>query len=295
MNKQHVYRAMTALTVVGMLGLGSTVNADPVMPGDPVSGWTFDGTLEDAFGGNDGTAPNGIAYVNDGPFGGQALDLSGNTGSGDDQSYVHIGNPESLQLTTNMTVAMWIRVTGTSGFTSPIAKYDGSDGTENRGWTLASEHGRYMARLSDTGTNQLDVRPAYAAKDYADADVSNPAYINNGEWRHIALSVDDADGLAFYIDGVKLDQWHNANSANRSESVTNLFNTAADIIIGARSDLTANTFFRGQIGETAIWDQVLSDDEIAWLAQNSFATIPEPGSLGLLGAGAAMIMFRRRK
>src|SRR5690554_61771 len=123
MQMRHRTGAAAVMAVAGLLGLGVEANADLVMPGNPVSGWTFDGHLEDAFGVNDGAGYNGIGYANDGPFGGQALDLTSNAANTANQKYVDFGNPESLQMTTNMTVATWIRLTPSNDWTYAISKY----------------------------------------------------------------------------------------------------------------------------------------------------------------------------
>lgn len=255
MQSRHYFGLVAALAVVGLFGFSTAAGDDSNRPDDPISAWTFDGHCEDVFGGNHGTAPNGMVYVIDGPLGQKALDLSGNAGEASPRLYVDIGNPESLQMTTGMTVSTWIRTGKSSGgFRYPIAKYRAGQ----RQWAIATiyQDQHLVARFSVDGINGRDARPLEGA-------------VGGQGWQHVVLTLDSESGVRMYLNGERVSQWHTGNRGAITNPVTEVHEGLARITVGASSDLDSATFFQGHIGETAIWNQVLTDDQIAWLSQNS--------------------------
>ncbi|MEM1356413.1 MAG: LamG-like jellyroll fold domain-containing protein [Planctomycetota bacterium] len=114
---------------------------------------------------------------------------------------------------------------------------------------------------------------------------------------HVAYTWEggDTDELIRYINGVAIDVVPVDTDAGGSVLAWQS-GSAGDISIGA-SQPAGVAFFGGEIDDLAIFDQALSPGEIAALANKTLTplTIPEPGSMMLLAAGAGLIVLRRRR
>ena len=111
----------------------------------------------------------------------------------------------------------------------------------------------------------------------------------NQVWNHFAVVWDEANQEGrFYKNGTLLD----------TKSLTaNLTTAASRFSIGAYYNGDFGDFYKGQMDDVAIYDQVLTDSEIASLADGSktpINVIPEPGTLGLVGFASFMLLAIRR-
>ncbi|MEX1224667.1 MAG: LamG-like jellyroll fold domain-containing protein, partial [Pirellulales bacterium] len=111
------------------------------------------------------------------------------------------------------------------------------------------------------------------------------------EWTHIALTFDDPTGtMRLLVDGVLINSETGASST-----------ASANFEIGRRPGFTS-TFFDGRIDDVAIFDHVLTQQQlnnVITFGAANFA-VPEPGSLalaafGVIGVIALMGVRRRRK
>ena len=138
----------------------------------------------------------------------------------------------------------------------------------NRGGTAISI--RIYLNWSNAGDLYTYVEPERIVYD----DTS----VNDGQWHHVAITVDGDDSTNnydLYVDG----EW-----AGR-DTVRAIYDRWDSVTIGAASDP-----FTGSIDDVRIYNHPLSTEEIGQLY-----TIPEPCSLLLLGLGGLLIRKRQLK
>jgi len=90
-------------------------------------------------------------------------------------------------------------------------------------------------------------------------DLVSEAIITDGQWHHVGL-VYDMNSLhrLLYVDGILVAEDASAVSGVPSDD---------GLYIGASKDLDAGTLFSGFIDDVRIYNQALSTEEIAALAQ----------------------------
>ena len=107
-----------------------------------------------------------------------------------------------------------------------------------------------------------------------------PGTIYDGQWHHIAATYDSATSTKrLYFNGVEL---------GSGLVIADLNVAATGFTLGATR--TGGEGFNGLIDDVRVYDNVLSQSEIADLA-----AIPEPSSVAMLGLGALGLLFRRRR
>jgi hypothetical protein len=146
-------------------------------------------------------------------------------------------------------------------------------------------------RASDNGfyvdpTNNLDIFPVAGSSSNFTTNV----------YHHIVLTVAGGTTAKAYLDGVlqftASTALMNINNANNPGNLLNLFldNTSG----GGQGE-----FSNGDIALFRMYDAVLSDSDVASLASNPFAAVPEPSTL-LMGSAAFVGLygyqrFKRKK
>lgn len=258
-------------------------------PPMPKFSWLFDGNVKAQLGGIDGTM-HGYGTPEQLPTFGDTspsppMTYTGNQylafDSGD--QYVDLGNDPALQITDAITVSLWAKpeVRGDTRFM--IGKY----GTA-RSWGLGtySTGGKRVLRLmlSDTGGWSSSI-----GKDYWSDQT-----IADGEWHHIAFTFANNEAK-LYLDGVELTEADGTLYKAKDNDVLALHNTPFHLNIGRRSDGLASSYYEGLIDEVAIWNSVLSADEIKWLYFSSVHAIPEPSTFVLLALAVISIIWPRRR
>jgi len=106
----------------------------------------------------------------------------------------------------------------------------------------------------------------------------------NGEWTHLAVTVDLSDSMILYVNGVPVHSvdvsgmtWENRTSTVRQ--------------LGQTGNLQANRAWKGSMDDVAVFDRVLSQEEI----KNIMAFgVPEPTTMSLMGMGILALLRRRR-
>ena len=277
-------------TAAAMLGLGSAAN------GDLIARYTLDETTgtSAADSAGDATDHGGILQGTTFDAGsvagvfGNALSLNGSTdrvrleGGGAVQ-----GSTGALALT-NWTLSTWFYKTG-----------DGSGNQDNGGGgiqgmnLIAKGTGENDSGTVETnyalGLHQANNGDWLVAGDFEDVGaspnnnlVTGTTVIQDNQWYHAALTYDGAN-LRVYVDG----------TLEVTFGVTDLpeLPTAQPAALGAglQSNGSGRGHFQGYIDEARIYDEALTDQEIAALA-----VVPEPTSLALIAMGSAMMLRRRR-
>jgi len=207
---------------------------DPNMNG-LVARYAFENDVNDSSGnGFNGTIVGNPTFV-EGPAGyGMGMEFDG-------ESYVDAGKDAALDLTSALSISIWIRP-GTDGSieTAPLSKADAT-----AGWSWQLRYGWFTAKPTTMGFqfNETDGSSAWVFVNQA---------LAVGEWCHIAGTYDGTT-LKCYLDGVKRD----------SVPLAGIVGSASSLLIGSdgwRSD------WIGAIDEVAIYNRALSPEEILYLA-----------------------------
>jgi len=261
-------RLIVAAVVVSV---ASPLAAAPPLP--DVS-FLFDGDLMSTDGAHTGAASGDSVGFSGAqtPFaygGNQSLELGGTNDHVDVASLAG-----SMEGDSAVTISMWVRNRDGIGNDRPFLALDPPDGSDDGG-----------ARYDDAGANGggNDVMKLSLPGIGAYETASNVQ--KQDEWQHVAMVFDGTE-LDVYIDGM-LDTPTNDGISPGSIS------GQTEFLIG-NGPKGPGTSWDGFIDEVGVWfDQALTENDIAFLAQNSITAIPEPGSIaiwsligvGLLGFG----------
>lgn len=223
-----------------MLGLTANVYADLV------GHWTFDegsgNTITDVSGnGNDGTIVDNpvwdISWIT-GPSGG-AVEFYGVGTAGGNGDYFDCGNDASLNITSNISIALWIRPDaddpeGNLTTTAPMSKTNGSD------WSYQVRYGWGQGAPEPYMSFTFDTSP----RAWANVGKNLERY----EWCHIACT-HDGTTLKCYLNGEETDSVPMGQIADESTPV----NIGTD---GWGCD------WIGAIDDVRIYNHALTEDEI---------------------------------
>ncbi len=218
-------------------------------PPVPLAGlWRFEGDAADSSSnGNHGALTNGATLGNDTPAalaGGRSLCLIGAS-----QQHVLVPHSATLDMTARMTVAAWVKTTGTS-WDGIMAKNPSNGSTTNHA-------GNYELRIANStrrvnfgyqrgGTN--DTTQAATAGTVAD-----------NTWTHFAMTVDGTNAK-FYRNGVLEETLPMAAGFGATNT--------SPIYIGTRADFF--TSFDGCLDDVALFSGVLGPAQIAKIMSGDF-------------------------
>ena len=264
---------------LAVLMLGS-VRAQVTLTTDLVGYWNFDEgsgtTIYDLSGnGNNGTLVNGASAWTTGHFG-SALYFPGVTGTG--STRVEIPNSASLQITSAITVAAWVRV---DNFTSdaPILAKEGPNSGDLSYWLGTygpSGAGHFGMLLDNNGSQPWD------------ADHRNEGSVPTG-WVHLAAT----------WDGTTMINYINGTAVSSGLTFASTINVSPEFLaIGVNSGYYNHgnaTAFTGAIDDLYLYSRALSASEIGQLM---VSPIPEPATttamMGVLACAGAGWIWRRR-
>lgn len=218
---------------------------------DLVSWYQFSGNANDSAGGNHGTFMGNAGIVTD-PVRGQVASFDGN---GD---YVDCGNDTSLQITNNLTVALWFN---SSNWTALHDRYNGLISKRDNfatalDWEMYYDH------------NHSELRAMANTDILFDADHIT-ATVN--QWHHFAFTK-EGTSVKMYIDG----NLRGIDVANTS------WTTSSSLRIGTIGLDALYEGFNGKIDDVRIYNNALTQQEITQI-------IPEPVTLSLLAFGSLII------
>jgi glucose/arabinose dehydrogenase len=230
--------ALQGVTTITITASNSQVSASTsftLTVGSPtlVAWYPFEGDATDASGnGNNGTLTGNPAFVT-GRVGNLAVSLNGTN------QYVTV----PISVRTDFTIAFWANTTASS---------TGAVWTSGLGMVSADVAGV----ANDFGISLITNGQVGFGVGNPNASLASSASINNGQWRHIAVTRISASGqMAIYIDG--------AQSAT-TNGPTGVRDAPAAIRIGGI--LSGGGFFPGLIDEVRIYNTLLSSNEIYSLA-----------------------------
>ncbi len=259
-------RMVNGLAVAFSVAAFTVSSADAALIGH----WTFEGnaTNSGTLGAtNDGTIHGGVTFV-EGPNGfGQAAKFDGTTG------YILIENSQSGPLDlvgTSFTYATWAKAEVGARIGRAIQKDDGGDYS-----------GGYQFGFNDGSFNYVTHNPG-------GGNLNVGALPTDGEWHHYAVRYDLTNQkLDFFVDGVLTATFAPLTPLTSDGNDYLRFGAGAFDKLQPGQEHFGFQGFNGAMDDVRIYDEALSDQAIA-------ALIPEPASLMLLGAGAAMMLRRRR-
>jgi TolA-binding protein len=173
----------------------------------------------------------------------------------DGDDYVKCGNRSSFNLTSQFTVAAWIKVNKfDKEYQTIISKGDNS-------WRLARAGKSNSIEFACNGSAAIK----WNGKGEVPWAVSNITNLNDGKWHHIA-AVFDGSALYLYIDGIL----EAAKSAAKSIDISNY-----DVCIGANAQAPGRDW-NGLIDDVRIYDYALSQGEIVSVMGKSEINLAEP-------------------
>lgn len=280
-----------------------------------VAYYPLDGNAQELVNGFHGT-PNGTSFI-DGKVGGAAsftksgaqyIDAVNANLFGLDYS-----NPPSIKDhgPTEYSYSVWFKPTASTGAGDRYilaTRLAGATEKNNEGFT-------FSARLNNNGT-ALNVYAQFAVPEHITATASTsvgfigrtgielPTPTSDG-WYHLVVTMKTGDGLYVYLNGAEVPLppapggvgYSVANGSGYQVDIDSPLIASDALRIGVSQNPASPRYFDGLIDEVAVWDRVLTADEIAFLYNNGAGNalpIPEPMSLALMGAGSLLLMRRRR-
>lgn len=209
----------------------------------PVALWRGEGNANDSAGTNHGVLVNGTSFAPGiaAGEGGQAFSFDG---SNDE---VQFANSPDFNLTNAVTVAGWLRTSGTADFSGLVDKFTQAGQVTGFQVTMSGNNG-FPPNQSGILRSDLGVGNTYVT-------AFNPRTVADGVSHHFALTCDGQQAI-LYVDGV----------AGSPVAVANWVATnSADIVLGSDTDASGR-HFTGQLDEVAIYPRALSAAEVQALA-----------------------------
>ena len=273
--KIKVFLATCSLLLTGTLS--SAVNADLI------GLWHMDGNANDATSnGINGELIGDTAFTDDVPSvlgGGQSLllntefTLEGGVSEdeidlADNAGYVDLGNPDLLNFgTDNFTVASWMKVPEFLFQRGNIF----SNGGDNGGGV------RYVVGYLENGGRSIVLTTDdNATKRQAQADAFDWV-VDDEEWHHVVGVKEDTE-LRVYIDGELAAENFDVPDGY---DLSGTDQQPAYIGVGADSGSGAlEKYFQGWVDDVAVWNEALSEDQIANVMSGDFSEWISDGILG---------------
>lgn len=231
--------------------------------------WTFDGNTNDSAGAANGTFGDTDASGENYVAGqvGQALTFDGV----DDFVSTAAG---TIVPATDYTLSAWVFWEAGNNSRGTIA---GGQVSGTRGDVFA------LSRDAAGGDTKLFLNLLVNGGQGGSIVESPDGTVAKNAWQHVAYTVDSVNGSTVYLNG----------AAVGSTPTRTTHDPAENFVIGRRPD-GESFYFDGLIDDVAIFDGVLSLNDLATVRDSGAAAIPEPSSLALLGLGGLLIARRRR-
>ena len=267
-------RPSLAVAALAICGLAAPANA-AIVDG-LVEYWELDGDynagVEPTHAGSLVTTGAGSGTFVTGKFG-SAIDLAN---SGGNQAYISVGGDENDMdfAGGNMSFSAWYTTESLYTNWQTLAGKG-----EGNGWRIA------RAGASGNGMTFSGRKPHNFAAQTDD---------QSGGWHHLVTTVEGGIRTDMYVDG---------ELVGSDTSGYALQDRANAMQIGGNPD-AANRGWNGNIDDVAVWDRVLTADEVssiynggdgASIGSLTGGVVPEPSSIALLGLGGLALAFRKRR
>jgi len=171
---------------------------------------------------------------------------------------VDVPDSPSVSVTGNLTLSAWVNATSWAGGGRNIVAKDGNNSYR---WRGEANSGEQWLLLNDGGGHELEF-----------SGTTIPA----GAWHHVATTVDFGDQkVRFYLDGTLM--------STTDTGKTSIADTGGPLALGAYNTGGGESF-NGRIDDISIWDERLSDAQIASLAAGTAPPdfYPPPATKGTI-------------
>jgi len=208
-------------------------------PANLVGHWQLDGDFSDSSGnGLHGTEMGGPAFA-PGKIG-QAVNLDGV------DDYVNITGYKGILVDADdvqqpFTISCWFKTTGNGEMVT---------------WGQTSPARHRMTFRIDTGRLRTE---------HGDGNIQGDVTCNDGQWHHAAVTIARGAAVSTPGAGLWLDGTFDVMASTDGEPDPYTLTAGADVSIGRRAD-NESRYFPGTIDDVRIYDRVLTEEEIAWLA-----------------------------
>jgi len=233
-------------------------NACVPPPADMAAWWPLDETTGPIAADIAGFPTNGTHFNGPTPLAGMVAGALSFDGVDD---YVEVADHPSLNFGQgNLSVDAWIRTSDSSGVKIILDKR--VEAASVQGYSLFLANGLLGFQLADgVGSNICSTLPSASCTNY-----SSGAFVANGQWHHIAVTVDRSSptGGRFYVDGLLVSTF---DPTLRSGSLTN----ASPLRLASRSS-SVTGLLRGVLDEVELFPRLLTPFEVS--------SIYQAGSLG---------------
>lgn len=213
-----------------------------------VAYWSFDEILEDSIvvdgSGyyNNGILKNGASCVEARTKGNYSLYLNGYN------HFCHVRNSRSLNITKNITIALWMKTLKLGTSQGMISK--NPQGDEKQYGLLIKSNGDLRIDYESGGNNFSLIHKTLTPE----------------RWYHLTVTIDDFQ-MNFYLDGILMQSKRIPKEVIKSDE---------DVHIGKYAGSYNGSYFHGYLDEIRIYNRVLTEAEIACLAKNYVAaTTPD--------------------
>lgn len=198
-----------------------------------VSYWKLDGSSSDSVGGNTG-ADTAITYGAQYGFLGQGALFDGVS------SGVGFGSPANLNLTGDMSIAMWVY---------PLSLVEGSSVFAKTVGVGDSDNAYDLQVFADARLQFVYANGTYYY-------INSATILPSNTWSHVVFTRgnNNADTV-FYVNGVNV-----GLSNNHWAAITPL--SSGDVFLGRRGN---GNFFHGYLDEVGVWNRVLTPAEVTEL------------------------------
>jgi len=187
--------------------------------------------------------------------------------NGTDQ-YLSAEHDSSLNLTTELTVSMWVNISGGTSYRGLFTK----------GSINPPGYGSYSASIINNSNNKI--RFYLGSSNSVAVNLETTTGLSNNTWHHLAFVYNGSQGFAkVYIDGSQV-------STTSPTIPSSIYSNTEDFYIGAYYN--NSLLFNGKMDEVAIWDSALSSCDIEGIYDATTTVNGQPKSANLLDANTTI-------
>ena len=152
--------------------------------------------------------------------------------------YVSMGNPTELQITGELTLSCWVKISGSTGSNQALIYKDAAGAARSYKLQLQSSTNLANFTIFNGGT---------AFHTYSTST------INDGNWHHIVAVYTPSTSVVIYVDGV-------AETTNTSSVPASIDNDPAPFELGRRAD--GVFYLQGSLDEVAVFNTALTSENV---------------------------------
>lgn len=217
---------------------------------------------------------------------------TGQTGIVDMGNASFFAGPTGLNASTQLTYSVWMNSTDSDANRNTIL-FSGSDTVANSYTDLGLSGENNVSNGSVDGAASGRNRPVGASAGAVSQQTgvfSSSATIHDGNWHHLALTIDLTSAtLNLYVDGAL------ASTQNFSTGAV-LFPVFNNFEIGRLGRQgTPTDSYGGLVDDVQVYNTALTASEVNYLFTHPGVAVPEPGALALAGLGLLSLVSRRRR